>query len=105
MRTEPPFRADHVGSLLRPDPLRAARAKAAAGMISAEALREEEDRCIRDVVALQEEVGQSVDVGIDTCRHKLQHGNFQYVHFECGACESQLCRTAFRKSALTVEVA
>ena len=40
MRTEPPFRADHVGSLLRPDPLKAVRAKAAKGIISRDALRE-----------------------------------------------------------------
>ena len=57
MRTEPPFRADHVGSLLRPDPLKAVRAKAAKGIISRDALREEENRYIRDVVALQEEIG------------------------------------------------
>ena len=57
MRTEPPFRADHVGSLLRPDPLKAARAKAAKGIISRDALREEENRYIRNVVALQEEIG------------------------------------------------
>ena len=57
MRTEPPFRADHVGSLLRPDPLKAVRAKAAKGIISRDALREEENRYIREVVALQEEIG------------------------------------------------
>ena len=57
MRSEPPFRADHVGSLLRPSSLKAARAKASKGIISRDALREEEDRCIRDVVALQEEIG------------------------------------------------
>ena len=57
LRTKPPFRADHVGSLLRPDPLKAVRAKAAKGIISRDALREEENRYIRDVVALQEEIG------------------------------------------------
>ncbi|MFD1052647.1 5-methyltetrahydropteroyltriglutamate--homocysteine S-methyltransferase, partial [Kibdelosporangium lantanae] len=39
MRTTPPFRADHVGSLLRPKNLLAARADHAAGRISAEQLR------------------------------------------------------------------
>ena len=38
-RTTPPFRADHVGSLLRPEWLHAARAERAAGKISAEELR------------------------------------------------------------------
>ncbi|WP_137178146.1 5-methyltetrahydropteroyltriglutamate--homocysteine S-methyltransferase [Roseomonas sp. AR75] len=55
--TMPPFRADHVGSLLRPIPLREARAARAAGTISAEALREVEDRFIRDVIAQQKAVG------------------------------------------------
>jgi 5-methyltetrahydropteroyltriglutamate--homocysteine methyltransferase len=52
-----PFRADHVGSLLRPRELQAARSKAAAGELSAAALREIEDRSIRDAVTMQESVG------------------------------------------------
>lgn len=56
-RTEPPFRADHVGSLLRPQPLLAAREQLAAGTLDADGLRAVEDAAIRDVVALQEEVG------------------------------------------------
>ncbi len=53
----PPFRADHVGSLLRPPELLEARAAFAAGTIDAEALRVTEDSAIRDAVALQEELG------------------------------------------------
>jgi 5-methyltetrahydropteroyltriglutamate--homocysteine methyltransferase len=53
----PPFHADHVGSLLRPPELHAARAKAKNGEIDAAALRAVEDKCIRDVVALQESIG------------------------------------------------
>ena len=49
-----PFRADHVGSLLRPAELKEARAKAASGAITQDALRAIEDRCIRDVIALQD---------------------------------------------------
>jgi 5-methyltetrahydropteroyltriglutamate--homocysteine methyltransferase len=56
-RTRPPFRADHVGSLLRPPSLRAARAARARGDITAEALRAEEDRCIREAVRQQEAIG------------------------------------------------
>jgi 5-methyltetrahydropteroyltriglutamate--homocysteine methyltransferase len=56
-RTKPPYRADHVGSLLRPAALKEARAKRALGAISAEALKAIEDREIEDVIRRQEEVG------------------------------------------------
>ena len=53
----PPFRADHVGSLLRPERLLSARASYAAGEIGADALRAVEDDAIRDVVATQADAG------------------------------------------------
>ncbi len=56
-RTTPPFRADHVGSLLRPPRLFEARADLAAGAIDAAELRAIEDDAIREVVTMQEEVG------------------------------------------------
>jgi 5-methyltetrahydropteroyltriglutamate--homocysteine methyltransferase len=56
-RTTPPFRADHVGSLLRPPALLRARAERAAGRITAGQLRAEEDHAIAGVVRLQEEAG------------------------------------------------
>ena len=56
-RTEPPFRADHVGSLLRPPEVFAARDQRSRGEISAEQLRAVEDEAIRDVVKLQRDVG------------------------------------------------
>jgi 5-methyltetrahydropteroyltriglutamate--homocysteine methyltransferase len=56
-RTSPPFRADHVGSLLRPPELLKAREEFQAGKIDAQQLRAVEDDAIRDVVALQREVG------------------------------------------------
>jgi 5-methyltetrahydropteroyltriglutamate--homocysteine methyltransferase len=59
-RNHPPFRADHVGSLLRPKELVDAREKKKRGEISAEALREAEDKAIRDVVKLQEDIGFEV---------------------------------------------
>ena len=55
--TLPPFRADHVGSLLRPAALLTARDDHANGRISAEELRAAEDESIRHVVAMQAEVG------------------------------------------------
>src|SRR5256714_11923671 len=57
MRTTPPFRADHVGSLLRPQVLLAARDDFAAGKIDAARLREIEDQAITDAVAMQAGVG------------------------------------------------
>ena len=60
----PPFRADHVGSLLRPAELHEARARAARGEIDRAALRRVEDEAIRGAVALQESVGlQSITDG------------------------------------------
>jgi len=56
-RTAPPFRADHVGSLLRTAPLRDARARRAKGEIDAAALKAVEDREIEKIVKKQEEVG------------------------------------------------
>ena len=44
LRTTPPFRADHVGSLLRPAALKEARGKRERGEIEAAALKEIEDR-------------------------------------------------------------
>ncbi len=55
--SKPPFRADHVGSLLRPQSVLDARARRADGEISAEDLREIEDTAIQDVVRLQEDAG------------------------------------------------
>src|SRR5271169_1443076 len=56
-RTSPPFRADHVGSLLRPQRLLQARDDFAAGRITAADLRSVEDQEIPKAVRMQEEVG------------------------------------------------
>jgi 5-methyltetrahydropteroyltriglutamate--homocysteine methyltransferase len=56
-RTKPPFRADHVGSLLRPAPLKEARAKHEKGEIDDAALKAVEDREIEKVIKKQEEIG------------------------------------------------
>lgn len=53
----PPFRADHVGSLIRPDELIEARKAHQEGRIDAEALRAVQERSIREVVRMQEEIG------------------------------------------------
>jgi 5-methyltetrahydropteroyltriglutamate--homocysteine methyltransferase len=55
--SDPPFRADHVGSLIRPVALIEARQAYQEGRLNAEALREIQQRAIRDVVRMQEDVG------------------------------------------------
>ena len=69
--TRPPFRADHVGSLLRPPALRDARTKAENGEINAAALKVIEDAAIRDAVALQEKAGL----------HAITDGEFRRGHY------------------------
>jgi len=76
-RMRPPFRADHVGSLLRPPALLQAREDAAAGRIDDAALRGLEDDAIREVVRRQEEVGlRSVTDG--ELRRATWHMDFIY---------------------------
>ena len=57
IRTTPPFRADHVGSFLRPKYLLDAREQAAKGEITREQLRAVEDKAIAEIVAFQQDVG------------------------------------------------
>src|SRR5258705_3070177 len=73
----PPFRADHVGSLLRPEPLLAARAEHEKGWITAETLRRVEDDCIRRAADMQAELGlQGVTDG--EFRRASWHMDFLY---------------------------
>src|SRR4051812_31162609 len=70
-RTKPPFRADHVGSFLRPKELVEARARRKKGEIDAAALREVEDTAIREIVRLQEDWGL----------HGITDGEFRRTYF------------------------
>ena len=75
VKERPPFRANHVGSLLRPPELRQARDKHQRGEMSLAQLREIEDRSIRDAVRMQEDVGmQGITDG--EFRRKLWHADF-----------------------------
>jgi 5-methyltetrahydropteroyltriglutamate--homocysteine methyltransferase len=77
-RTSPPFRADHVGSLLRPQRLLIARNDFAAGTITAADLRAVEDEVIPAAIAMQEEVGlQSATDG--EFRRASWHMDFIYA--------------------------
>jgi 5-methyltetrahydropteroyltriglutamate--homocysteine methyltransferase len=76
-RTTPPFRADHVGSLLRPAHLLEARQNHAAGELTLEQLRAAEDEAVRDVVQMQHDVGlQSATDG--EFRRSSWHMDFIY---------------------------
>jgi len=59
LSAQPPFRADQVGSLLRVPELRAAHEKALQGQVGAAALRELQDRCIRDVIGFRNPWGST----------------------------------------------
>ncbi len=57
MRPQPPFRAEHIGSLLRPKRLREAHRRHAEGALADAALHAVQDDCVREVVRMQEEAG------------------------------------------------
>jgi 5-methyltetrahydropteroyltriglutamate--homocysteine methyltransferase len=102
-RSGPPFRADHVGSLLRPPELLRARSEHKAGGISAGELRRVEDAAIRDVVRMQEEIGlQGVTDG--EFRRGSWHMDFLYQIGGVAKTDQKL-RIQFRNEAGPVEAA
>jgi 5-methyltetrahydropteroyltriglutamate--homocysteine methyltransferase len=107
-RINPPFRADHVGSLLRPKALIEARQRYEAGQASAEALRTLEDAAIRDAMAMQERVGlQSITDG-EMRRFSWRDGFFESVDgFSSDRVESSFTFTEFsgaRRKGMPVPV-
>jgi 5-methyltetrahydropteroyltriglutamate--homocysteine methyltransferase len=101
LRTTPPFRADHVGSLLRPPELLKAREDFADGRIDAEELRVIEDDAIRDVVRKQEEVGlQSATDG--EFRRASWHMDFIYQLGGVNRAEEHI-NVQFRNAEGTIE--
>jgi 5-methyltetrahydropteroyltriglutamate--homocysteine methyltransferase len=97
----PPFRADHVGSLLRPNALMAARAEREQDWISPATLRRVEDDCIRQAVRMQAELGlQGVTDG--EFRRGSWHMDFLY---QIGgvAKTDQLLHIQFKNEAGTLE--
>ena len=99
----PPFRADHVGSLLRPPELLRARAERQSGRLSSEELRHVEDHAIRDTVRMQREIGlEAVTDG--EFRRGSWHMDFLY---QIGgvAKTDQTLRIQFKNEAGPVEAA
>src|SRR5215831_2332659 len=98
-----PFRADHVGSLLRPPELLRARAEHRAGRLSAGELRRAEDEAIRDTVRMQQETGlQGVTDG--EFRRGSWHMDFLYQIGGVAKTDRTL-RIQFRNEAGPVEAA
>src|SRR5215471_6279806 len=90
----PPFRADHVGSLLRPREVLAARADFAAGRLSAEQLTEIEDAAIREIIRMQGEVGlKSATDG--ELRRESWHMDFIYALGGVRKVQDDTIRVAF----------
>jgi 5-methyltetrahydropteroyltriglutamate--homocysteine methyltransferase len=100
-RTTPPFRADHVGSLLRPPALLRARDEFAAGRITGAGLRAAEDDAVRDAVAMQRDAGlRSVTDG--EFRRASWHMDFIYQIGGIGQVPGHLV-SQFRNAAGTIE--
>jgi len=76
---KPPIRADHVGSMIRPAPLIAARQAFDEGNLEAAQLRQLEDAAIADVVALQERTGIGCITDGEYRRHNWRDGFFESV--------------------------
>jgi 5-methyltetrahydropteroyltriglutamate--homocysteine methyltransferase len=74
-RSIPPFRADHVGSLLRPREVKEARAKRDKGEIGADQLKSIEDKAIQRLIEKQEEIGLS-GITDGECRRSWWHYDF-----------------------------
>ena len=93
-RNLPPFRADHVGSLLRPRELVEARAARKAGTLSAEALRAVEDRCIEAAIRKQEELGLRAATDGE---YRRAFWHFDFVSgLEASSCTSRSRRSSSR---------
>src|SRR5262249_54647119 len=99
--TTPPFRADHVGSLLRPPELRQARDNHAAGKITAAELPAVEAAAITGAVALQEEVGPRSVTGGEF-RRASWHMDFIYQIGGIGQVPGHLV-SQFRNAGGTIE--
>jgi 5-methyltetrahydropteroyltriglutamate--homocysteine methyltransferase len=99
----PPFRADHVGSLLRPSELLKARAEHQAGRISAAELRRIEDEAIRNVARMQGDLGLR---GVTDGEFRRGSWHMDFLYRIGGVTKTdQTMRLPFRNEAGTVEAA
>src|SRR5437868_12067752 len=98
---KPPFRADHVGSLLRPADLLAARAERERDWITAETLRRVEDDCIRHVARMQAELGLK---GVTDGEFRRGSWHMDFLYQIGGVARTdQLLHIQFKNDAGTLE--
>jgi len=90
-QTNPPYRAEHVGSLPRPERLMAAREQHAAGNQSRAELSQVEDECIREAVAMQERVG----IGAITDGEYRKRGWREFLYDKCDGFGPETVERAF----------
>jgi 5-methyltetrahydropteroyltriglutamate--homocysteine methyltransferase len=99
----PPFRADHVGSLLRPPELLKAREDHAAGRIDAAELRAAEDAAIRRAVQLQKDAGLT---GVTDGEYRRRSWHMDFLYQIGGVARTEgMVRLQFRNEAGGVEAA
>src|ERR1700719_1945808 len=99
----PPFRADHVGSLLRPPELLRARSEHQAGRLGGEELRRIEDAAIRDAVRMQQEIGLE---GVTDGEFRRGSWHMDFLYQIGGVAKTdQMLRIPFRNEAGPVEAA
>src|SRR5438132_7539091 len=99
----PPFRADHVGSLLRPPELLRARGEYQAGRLSAAELRRTEDQAIRDAAQMQHEIGLA---GVTDGEFRRGSWHMDFLYQIGGVAKTdQTLRIQFRNEAGPVEAA
>ena len=90
-QTKPPYRAEHVGSLPRPERLMAAREQFAAGKLPRTDLTQIEDECIREAVAMQERVG----IGAITDGEYRKRGWREFLYDKCDGFGPETVERAF----------
>ena len=99
----PPFRADHVGSLLRPPELLRARGEHQAGRLSAADLRRAEDEAIRDAAQMQHEIGLH---GVTDGEFRRGSWHMDFLYQIGGVAKTdQTLRIQFRNDSGPVEAA
>jgi 5-methyltetrahydropteroyltriglutamate--homocysteine methyltransferase len=90
-QTRPPYRAEHVGSLPRPERLMAAREQYSSGKLPKAELAQIEDECIREAVALQERVG----IGAITDGEYRKRGWREFLYDKCDGFGPETVERAF----------
>jgi 5-methyltetrahydropteroyltriglutamate--homocysteine methyltransferase len=99
----PPFRADHVGSLLRPPELLRARSEHQAGRLPASELRRVEDDAVRDAVRMQQEVGLE---GVTDGEFRRGSWHMDFLYQIGGVAKTdQTLRIQFRNESGPIEAA